>query len=620
MRIRDLLEPKAVDLSPEVKDKEGAINRLVDLISSTGCINDAERFRQAVFDREAKGSTGLGEGVAIPHAKSAGVSYPGLAAMVVRDGIEFDSLDGKKARLFFIIASPHKASDAHLDVLARLSSLLIDPSFRQSLIDAKSVSEFLSLIDKAESAEKDEEQSHEAAPPSEGSYDLVAVTACPAGLSHTYMAAEALELKAREMGLSIKVEADGAAGNRNKLLPEDIAKAKAVIVAADRTVRMDRFIGKPLVRVGVNDGIRKPEELITRALSPDCPKYSLVSSTESVSLPMLLYRHLMSGLTYLMPLVAASGLLSAFAALDHVNGTDVGFFFETVGYSISILLFPVLSAFIALSIGGRTALVAGFVGGVMADLSGAGVIGAVLNGFAGGAIAYMTAKLARSFLRGHDAMFALLVYPLAGTLGVTAVAEFVTSIPSSALDSWIMDFINQSSPASRALLGAVLASMMSADMGGPLNKLSYAIGVLMLADSLPESGAGGLVMAAVMAGGMVPPLAAGLASLCARPLFSANERKQSLGAIGKGLLFVTEGVMPFMLIAPSRMRFACFAGSACAGALSCWWGCAVCAPHGGIFIIPLAYHALNYASAVGAGTLTGAVLMVLLRIGVKMAR
>ncbi len=620
MRIRDLLQPKAVDLSPKVRDKEAAISRLVELVSSTGCINDAARFRQAVFDREAKGSTGLGEGVAIPHAKSAGVSYPGLAAMVVRDGIDFDSLDGKKARLFFIIASPHKASDAHLDVLARLSSLLIDPGFRQSLIDAKTPEEFLSLIDKAESAEKDEEKTQDAAPPRHGGYDLVAVTACPAGLSHTYMAAEALELKAREMGLSIKVEADGAAGNRNKLLPEDIANAKAVIVAADRTVRMDRFIGKPLVRVGVNDGIRKPEELIARALAPDCPKYSLVSSTEAVSLPMLLYRHLMSGLTYLMPLVAAAGLLSAFAALDHVNGTDLGFFFETVGYSISILLFPVLSAFIALSIGGRTALVAGFVGGVMADLSGAGVIGAVLNGFAGGMIAYMTAKLARSFLRGHDAMFALLVYPLAGTLGVTAVAEFVTSLPASAIDTWVTDFINQAGPVPRAILGAVLAAMMSADMGGPLNKLSYAIGVLMLADSLPDPGAGGLVMAAVMAGGMVPPIAAGLASLAARPLFSANERRQSLGAIGKGLLFVTEGVMPFMLIAPQRMRASCFIASALAGGLSCWWSCAVCAPHGGIFIIPLAYHALPYSAAVAAGSLAGAVLMVLSRIGVKMAK
>ncbi|MGN0908298.1 MAG: fructose-specific PTS transporter subunit EIIC, partial [Succinivibrio sp.] len=355
-------------------------------------------------------------------------------------------------------------------------------------------------------------------------------------------------------------------------------------------------------------------------LSPDCPKYSLVSESETVSMPMLLYRHLMSGLTYLMPLVAAAGIISGFASLDWLNGTDLGFFFETVGYSISILLFPVLSAFIALSLGGRAALVAGFVGGVMADLSGAGVVGAVLNGFAGGAIAYMAAKLARRFLRGHDAMFALLVYPLVGTLGVTAVAEFITSIPASFVDSHVTSFINQSGPVVRAILGAAFGAMMSADMGGPLNKLSYAVGVLMLADNLPEPGAGGLIMAAVMAGGMVPPLAAGIASLCARSLFSANERKQGLSAIGKGLLFVTEGVMPFMLIAPSRMRASCFIASGVAGALSCWWGCTVCAPHGGAFIIPLSNHALDYTMAVGAGALGGAVLMVLSRIGVKIAK
>ncbi len=620
MRIRDLLQLGAVDLSPKVKNKEDAINRLVDLVSSTGCINDTERFRQAVFDRESKGSTGLGEGVAIPHAKSAGVSYPGLAAMVVKDGIDFDSLDGKKTRLFFIIASPHKASDAHLDVLARLSSLLIDANFRQALIDAKSPTEFLSLIDNAEKVERKEEKEQVNSTQDKKKYDLVAVTACPAGLSHTYMAAEALELKARQMGLSIKVEADGAAGNRNELLPEDIANAKAVIVAADRTVRMDRFIGKPLVRVGVNDGIRKPEELITRALSSDCPKYSLITSVESVSLPMLLYRYLMSGLTYLMPLVASAGILTAFASLEHVNGTDIGFFFETIGYSISILLFPVLSAFIAHSIGGRTALVAGFVGGVMADLSGSGVVGAVVNGFAGGAIAFLTAKLARRFLKGHDAMFALLVYPLAGTLGVTAVAEFVTSIPSSFIDSHIIAFVNQAGPVTRLIMGAVLAAMMSADMGGPLNKMSYAVGVLMLADSLPEPGAGGLVMAAVMAGGMVPPISAGLAALVGSGLFSDNERKQSLNAIGKGMLFVTEGVMPFMLIAPSRMRLSCFLASATAGALSCWCGCTVCAPHGGIFIIPLSYHALQYSGAIIVGVLAGTVLMLVSRIGVRIEK
>ena len=259
MRIRDLLRPQAVDLHPDIQDKEGAINHLVDLVASTGCINDVERFRQAVFDRESKSSTGLGEGVAIPHAKSAGVSYPGLAAMVLREGIEFDSLDGSKARLFFIIASPHKASDEHIDVLAHLSSLLIDKKVREKLIAAKTSEEFLEIVDKAEGDEKNEEQEKQANPKETVSYDLVAVTACTAGLSHTYMAAEALVQKARELGISIKVEADGAAGNRNPLLPEDIAGAKAVIVAADRTVRMNRFIGKPLVRVGVNDGINKPE-------------------------------------------------------------------------------------------------------------------------------------------------------------------------------------------------------------------------------------------------------------------------------------------------------------------------------------------------------------------------
>ncbi len=617
MRIRDLLRPQAVDLNPDVQDKEGAINHLVDLVASIGCINDVERFRQAVFDRESKSSTGLGEGVAIPHAKSAGVSYPGLAAMVLHEGIEFDSLDGSKARLFFIIASPHKASDEHIDVLAHLSSLLIDKKIREKLVAAKSSEEFLEIVDKAEGDEKNEEQVKQVNTKEAVSYDLVAVTACTAGLSHTYMAAEALEQKARELGISIKVEADGAAGNRNPLLPEDIAGAKAVIVAADRTVRMNRFIGKPLVRVGVNDGINKPEELITRALSPDCQPYSLVFRSEAVSIPMRMYRHLMSGLTYIMPLAATAGILSAFACLPFLNGTSIGFFFDTIGYSIGILLLPVLSAFIAFSIGGRTALVAGFTGGVMADMTGAGVVGALVNGFAGGMIAYMTSILAQRFLKGHDAMFALLVYPLVGALGVTAVAEFITNIPASFLDTHINSLINHAGLPLRVMIGAVLGLMMSADMGGPLNKMAYACGVLLLADSIPEVGAGSKVMAAVMAGGMVPPLSAGLASLLVRPFFSMRERQLSLKAIGKGLLFVTEGVMPYMLIAPRRMRFACFTGSGVAGALSMAFQCGVCAPHGGIFIIPLSPQMLQYLAALGIGTLVGVVLFVLGRIGVR---
>lgn len=616
MRIRDLLKMQAVDLHPEVKDKETAINRLVDLVAQTGCLNDVERFRQAVFDRESKSSTGLGEGVAIPHAKSAGVSSPALAAMVVKNGIDFDSLDGSKASLFFIIASPHKASDEHIDVLAHLSSLLIDKEVRERLMKAESSEEFLEIIDAAE-GEPDKDENAEKEGNERVSYDIVAVTACTAGLSHTYLAAEALERTARDLGISIKVEADGAAGNRNPLLPEDIAQAKAVIVAADRTVRMNRFIGKPLIRVGVNDGINKPEELITKALSPDCPHYSLVMRTEAVSLPMRMYRHLMSGLTYIMPLAATAGILSAFANLPFLNGTNVSFFFDTIGYSIGILLMPVLSAFIAFSIAGRTALVAGFTGGVMADISGAGVIGALINGFAGGMIAYTTAVFAQRFLKGHDAMFALLVYPLVGALGVTAVAEFVTNIPASFLDSHINSFINNAGMVPRVLIGAVLGLMMSADMGGPLNKISYACGVLLLADSLPEPGAGSRIMAAVMAGGMVPPLSAGLASLLARPLFSPREKKLSLTALGKGLVFVTEGVMPYLLIAPRRMRFACFTGSGVAGAVSMAFECGVCAPHGGVFIIPLSPQFLHYSMAIAIGTAVGMLLFILGRIGVK---
>ena len=617
MRIRDLLQPEAVDLNPAITSKEDAINHLVDLVSATGCISDVERFRQAVFDRENKSSTGLGEGVAIPHAKSSGVSRPGLAAMVFKDGLDFDSLDGSSARLFFIIASPHKASDEHIDVLAHLSSVLIDKEVRERLLNAKTTEEFLEIVDAAEgeTQKDDEEELKEEKKPK--AYDIVAVTACPAGLSHTYMAAEALEQKARELGISIKVEADGAAGNRNPLLPEDIAGAKAVIVAADRTVRMNRFIGKPLVRVGVNDGINKPEELITRALSGDCPAYSLVTRSEQESLAMRLYRHLMSGLTYIMPLAATAGILSAFASLPFLSGTSTGFFFETIGYSIGILLLPVLSAFIAFSIGGRTALVAGFTGGVMADISGAGVIGALVNGFAGGMLAYSTSVFAQRFLKGHAAMFALLVYPLVGALGVTAIAEFITNIPASFIDSHLNSLINQAGPVLRILIGGALGLMMSADMGGPLNKISYACGVLLLADSLPEPGAGSKVMASVMAGGMVPPLAAGLASLIARPLFSKREKELSFSAIGKGLVFVTEGVMPYMLIAPRRMRFACFMGSGVAGAMSMAYECGVCAPHGGVFIVPLTPQLGHYSLSIITGALVGMVLFIIGRIGVK---
>ncbi len=626
MRIHDLLDPGSIDLNAAPADKAEAVNHLVDLVAKSGCLSDVVLFRDDVFAREAQSSTGFGEGVAMPHAKSAGVKHPGLAAMVVPEGVDFEAVDGQPARLFFLIASPHQASDAHLDVLARLSTLMIDEDFRSQLLTCRDPEAFLACIDAAENAALAEQEQEDQAPSAQSGagqplqdgshpvYDIVAVTACPAGLSHTYMAAEALEQKAREMGLRIKVEADGAAGNRNRLLPEDIANARAVIVAADRAVEMDRFIGKPMVRTGVGEGVHSPGRLIEKALSGDCPVYTAGASTETSSFLMRLYRHLMSGLTYILPLAATAGILAAIARLELLRGTETGLFLDSIGYSIGTLLFPVLSAFISFSIAGRTALVAGFTGGVMADMSGAGVIGAVLNGFIGGGAAFVLTRIAARFLKGHDAMFALLVYPLLGATITTLAAQYVTGLPASFLDHFINDFLLEAPLWQLTLIGAVLGGMMSADMGGPCNKTAYAAGVLLLADCLPENGPGSMVMAAVMAGGMIPPMAAALAAgIFGRAYFEPKERKQAPVAFIKGLLFVTEGVLPYLSRCPWRMRTACVIGSACSGAASMFLACGVCAPHGGIFIVPLAQNHLFYLLALLIGLVTGTAAFVLLR-------
>lgn len=625
MRIRDLLDPQSICLDAAPATKEEAINTLVDFMARSGCLSDADVYRKAVFEREEKSSTGLGEGIAIPHAKSEGVARPGLATMVVPKGVEFESFDDEPVHLLFLIASPLHASDAHLDVLARLSTLLMSEDFRNSLLEAKTVDEYLDAIDRAEQAEdekeaaeqaqKEQEEQEAAAHPEQPKkkpkYDIVAVTACPAGLSHTYMAAEALEQKAKEMGISIKVEADGAAGNRNSLLPEEIAAAKAVIVAADRAIDIDRFVGKRMVRTGVVDGVHRPEMLIKKALDPNCPVYKLGSmETETSNLPMKLYRHLMSGLTYLLPLAATAGILSAVARLEFVQGSSLGLFLDTIGYSLGTLLFPVLSAFIAFSMAGRKALVAGFTGGVMADMASAGVVGAVLNGFVGGAVAFVVARLAQRFLKGHDAMFALLVYPLAGAVFTTLIAQFITNLPSALVDTVVTDFLNDADTLTLVIVGAVLAGMMSADMGGPLNKISYATGVLLLADCLPENGPGSMVMASVMLGGMVPPLAAGFAAVALPRFFTAKQQRKRWGAILKGCLFITEGVIPYLTL--GRLRIACILGSATAGALSMFFRCAIPAPHGGILLMPLAVNPVQYFISFVGGIFIGGVLFVLL--------
>ncbi|MDD6205347.1 fructose-specific PTS transporter subunit EIIC [Succinivibrio sp.] len=622
MHICDLLDPRAISLGCSIKTKEQAINMLVDLVSNTDCLSDKERFRTAVFEREQKVSTGLGAGVAIPHAKSAGVKRPALAAMVVPEGVDFESLDGQPSKLFFLIASPHQASDAHLDVLARLSTLLVSEEFRDTLINCQSVDSFLKIINTAEKneIEKDkkqeiiEEEQKENSDSADHSYTLVAVTACPAGLSHTYMAAEALENKAKEMGITIKVETDGAAGNRNRLLPEDIAKSKGVIVAADRIVDMDRFIGKPLVRVGVVDGVRRPQELIEQALDPKCPRYQTGVINSSSSFFMRLYRHLMSGMTYIMPIVACAGILSALARFELIQGTQIGFFLDRIGYSVGTLLFPILSAFIAFSIRGRTALVAGFAGGVMADLGSSGVIGAVINGFIAGGVSLLVTNFASKFLRGHDAIVGLLLYPVTGSLFTSAIALFFTNIPAELLNTYIQNFIQESPTSILVVVGAILGGMMSADMGGPFNKVAYAVGVLLLADCIPELGPGGLIMASVMAGGMVPPLAAGISCALIPQVYSDSEKKHALSAIGKGCVFITEGVIPFLSVDMLKMKIACIISSATAGALSMYFRSSACAPHGGIFVIPLFENVIGYAIALGIASTVGAFLFALIHL------
>jgi len=614
MRICDLLDPNCININATVANKEQAINELVELVNKSGCLSDKELYKNDVFLREEQVSTGLGEGVAVPHAKSAGVKKPGLAAMIVKDGIDFDSLDGKPTNLFFMIASPEDASNEHLDVLARLSTLLISEEFRKNLLSSTSVGNFLKIINDADETEisrHPEQKSVVKHKPQQiqdennsGYYDVVAVTACPAGLSHTYMAAEALEKAAQKLGIRIKIETDGAAGNRNSLLPEEISKAKGVIVAADRIVEMERFLGKPLIRVGVIEGIKDPEKLIKSALDPKCAKYQK-GFRGTTSLAMKMYRHLMSGLTYIMPIAAASGILSATAKLDFIHGTQLEFYFDRIGYSIGTLLFPILSAFIAFSIKGRTALVAGFTGGVMADLGYSGVIGAVINGFIAGVVALLTSLFSSRFLKGHDAVVALLIYPLVGCLGTATVALFFTNIPANLLDEYINMFITSAPTPVLAMLGAILAGMMACDLGGPINKIAYAIGVLLLADCLPDIGAGSMIMAAIMAGGMVPPLAAGLAGILIPQAFSAELRKERFKSFSKGLVFVTEGVMPYMSINEGMMRLACVSCSAITGALSMYFGCHVCAPHGGIFIIFLSGEALSYLLSILTGTICG---------------
>ena len=648
MHISDLVPSGCIELSASPADKQQALAMAVAMLEAGGVLSDAQRFARDVAAREERHTTGLGCAIALPHARSAGVIRPALAVLGMPDGLDFQAVDGQPVHLLFMIAAPEGASQQHLEVLAGLSALLADAELREHLMHCTTPASFVAALTQAEARQHAgtaetghaPEQDHDeratdsrqdpggtpasltergaaaAAQAKSTRYgcDVVAVTACPAGLSHTYLAAAALERAADELGITIKVEACGAAGTRNALTAADIARARAVIVAADREVDMERFAGKPLLRVGVAEGVHRPGRLLQRALHGEVPIYVPHQDRAQPPLPRRIYLHLMSGLTYILPLVLVAGLLAAFADLAPVRSAELGGLLSVISASVSSLILPILSAFIAFSIAGRTALTAGLSGGVMASVAASGVWGAVINGFIGGYLVQAMTALSQRVLRGHNALLALLLYPLFGAVFTALAAEFITAAPLAAFDGLIVRCLTEAALWELGCAGAVAGAMMAADMGGPCNKLAYALGVFLLADSFPNGMHASSVMAAVMIGGMVPPLVMSCAALAARRLFSAAERGLALRTALGGMLFITEQTLPYLQTRPYQMRAACMIGSAVGGACSMLAGVRVCAPHGGMLIAPLSNEPLGFMLALASGVVAGGLCAVLLRL------
>ena len=623
MRITDLLSKQSISLNLSANNKMSAIDELVDLVNASGNLNNKEEYKKGIIAREEQSTTGIGEGIAIPHAKTKAVKKACLAAAVSKSGVDYESFDGSLAHLFFMIAAPDGANNTHLEVLSRLSTILMDEAFRQQLMDAKSVDEFLSLIDAKETEkfpeEEKEEAFYEAPKRGDARYPRVlAVTACPTGIAHTFMAAEALNKKGAEMGISIKVETNGSAGAKNILTKEEIENCDAIIVAADKKVEMARFNGKKVIQTKVADGIHKAEELINRAINGDAPIYhaseggSMVEEESNESFGRQLYKHLMNGVSNMLPFVVAGGILIALAflfddrAIDPANfgsNTPLAAFFKTIGDAAFGFLLPVLAGFIAVSIADRPAMVVGFVGGLLANTGGAGFLGALIAGFIAGYLVLGLRKVFAFLPQSLEGIKPVLLYPLIGTLLIGVIMTFIINPPVAFLNNGLTNFLNSLGTSSAIILGIVVAAMMSIDMGGPFNKAAYVFGIASL-----ESG-NEAVMAAVMAGGMVPPLAIALATTFFRNRFTKEQRDAGKVNYVMGLSFITEGAIPFAAADPLKVIPSCAIGAAVAGALTMLFGCTLPAPHGGIFVFPVVGNWPMYLVAVLVGSIVGAVIL-----------
>ena len=631
MKITDLINKNAIDLNVHISTKKELIKKATELMAQNGNIKDLEKYENLVLKREKEGSTGIGEGIAIPHGKGECITKPGLAAMVIPNGADFDALDGNKVNLLFLIAAPDTKDNIHLDVLSRLSTLLMDASFREKLLNAKSKDEFLKIIDDAENAKlnKNENQNN--------GYELLGITGCPTGIAHTYMAAEGLENAGKEMSHLIKVETQGQSGAQNVLTDEEIKRAKAIIIAADVNVDLSRFDGKRILRTGVTDGIRRPKELIEKALNDDIPIYHSTGSEDDGNEENAnsnkggrnIYKHLMSGVTHMLPFVVGGGILIAIAfllddySINPANfgmNTPVAAFFKTIGGMAFDFMLLILSGYIAMSIGDRPGLVVGFVGGAIAKagttftslsnpdevLVSSGFLGALLAGFIGGYVILLLKKIFSFMPKSLEGIRTILIYPVAGVLLIGIIMLLINPFVA-AINTGLNNFLFSLSGVNKVILGAILAGMMSVDLGGPVNKAAYTFGTGMLAEGHYE------IMAAVMIGGMIAPLAIALIATFFPKKLPKKERQAGLLNYVMGLSFISEGAIPFASADPLRVLPSCVVGSAVSGAMSMAFNCTLMAPHGGIFVLPLIGNWGGYLISIIVGSIVAMAVMVALK-------
>lgn len=635
MRIIDLLSTDRIALGAQISDKEQAIDKLVELQMAGGCIADREAYRKAILAREEMSSTAIEQGIAVPHAKSDAVSAPSLAAMTLTQGVDYGAMDGQPSDLFFMIAAPLNG-DLHLEILSRLMVLLMDGEFVKALRSAADAQQFMAVIDRFEKEKYPQEVGGSEQKPMEekAGYRVLAVTACPTGIAHTYMAAEALEKAAAQMNLSIKVETNGSAGVKNRLTAQEIEQADGIIVAADKNVETARFAGKKVLFVPVSDGIHKPQQLLEQIESGTVAVYekekkAAVQQQEQgkESFGRQLYKHLMNGVSHMLPFVIGGGILIAIAFLldDYsINPANFGMntplaaFFKTVGGVAFDFMLPILAGYIAYSIADRPGLAVGIVGGYIAkvgnsfaNISGenavsGGFLAALLAGFVAGYLVLGIKKLADKLPESMEGIKPVLIYPLFGVL-LIGVFMFAVNPTMAAINTGITGFLNSMGGSSKILLGCIVAGMMSIDMGGPFNKAAYVFGTASIASGNYD------VMAAVMIGGMIPPLAVALATTFFKKKFTSEERKSGVVNYIMGLCFITEGVIPFAAADPLRVIPSCVAGSAVAGGLSMLFGCTLRAPHGGIFVFPVVGNVVGYLIALAAGSLVGMLLLGVLK-------